>query len=398
MSNYINQVSDSLKNHISELANNPCLFLRNPNVDFSRKRKIDFKTFIGIMMNSGGATMSKELLDFFDFNKNTPSVSAFTQQRSKVLPEAFEYLFKSFTDDNLPTTNNYHGYRLIACDGSNLTIATNQKDPETFWERNQHGSIVNKLHLNAFYDVLNRIYTDVLVQTAADYNEFRACATMIDRSKLENVILVADRGYENYNIFAHAIEKGWKFAIRVKDKNSNGIASGLNLPPNDEFDIDITQIFSRKNTKTTKNAGYKWMPVNQVFDYLPRKSDKTYELSFRIIRFPIGSNSYEIIITNLDRNIFDVKKINNPIAELFDVSKQNIEILKENIYSSYKGKTITAFELFEEHQITGNYCRSQYAKALRELVEENRIKSKFTDGKNHIVSVLISKNCIIEFK
>lgn len=69
MSNYINQVSDSLKNHISELANNPCLFLRNPNVDFSRKRKIDFKTFIGIMMNSGGATMSKELLDFFDFTK-----------------------------------------------------------------------------------------------------------------------------------------------------------------------------------------------------------------------------------------------------------------------------------------------------------------------------------------
>ena len=265
--------------------------------------------------------MSKELLDFFDFDKNTPSVSAFTQQRSKVLPETFEYLFKSFTDDNLPTTNNYHGYRLIACDGSNLTIAANQKDPETFWERNQHGSIVNKLHLNAFYDVLNRIYTDVLVQTAADYNEFRACATMIDRSKLENVILVADRGYENYNIFAHAIEKGWKFAIRVKDKNSNGIASGLNLPPNDEFDIDITQIFSRKNTKTTKNAGYKWMPVNQVFDYLPRKSDKTYELSFRIIRFPIGSNSYEIIITNLDRNIFDVKKNKGNLS--FEMGNRN---------------------------------------------------------------------------
>ncbi len=93
---------------------------------------------------------------------------------------------------------------------------------------------------------------------SSDYNESRACATMIDRSKLENVILVADRGYENYNIFAHAIEKGWKFAIRVKDKNSNGIASGLNLPPNDEFDIDITQIFSRINTKTTKkNAGYR---------------------------------------------------------------------------------------------------------------------------------------------
>lgn len=38
----------------------------------------------------------------------------------------------------------------------------------------------------------------------------------------------------------------------------------------------------RKNTKTTKNAGYKWMPVNQVFDYLPRKSDKTKQVNFTI--------------------------------------------------------------------------------------------------------------------
>ena len=39
MSNYINQVSNSLKNHISELANIPCLFLRNPNVCIFRKNR-----------------------------------------------------------------------------------------------------------------------------------------------------------------------------------------------------------------------------------------------------------------------------------------------------------------------------------------------------------------------
>ena len=253
--------------------------------------------------------MSKELLDFFDFDKNTPSVSAFTQQRSKVLPEAFEYLFKSFTDDNLPTTNNYHGYRLIACDGSNLTIATNQKDPETFWERNQHGSIVNKLHLNAFYDVLNRIYTDVLVQTAADYNEFRACATMIDRSKLENVILVADRGYENYNIMSHAIEKGWKFLIRIKDVHSNGIASGLELPQTAVFDMDINLILTRNQTKSKKQAGYKFMPTVQTFDYLPIGSKEDYPISFRIARFKIADDSYETVITNLDRFCFSAEKL-----------------------------------------------------------------------------------------
>ena len=68
MSNFIERVTNSLKNEISELADNPCLFLRNPGTDFSRNRKIDFKTFIGITMNSGGCTMGKELLDYFNFD------------------------------------------------------------------------------------------------------------------------------------------------------------------------------------------------------------------------------------------------------------------------------------------------------------------------------------------
>ena len=107
MSNYIETITESLRNLISELSDNPSLFLKNPQKDFTRNRKIDFKTFIGITMNSGGATMSKELLDYFDFEVSTPTVSAYTQQRSKVLPEAFEYLFKTFTKENLPHQIHY---------------------------------------------------------------------------------------------------------------------------------------------------------------------------------------------------------------------------------------------------------------------------------------------------
>ena len=69
--------------------------------------------------------MGKELLDYFNFDTNTPTVSAYTQQRAKVLPEAFEYLFKSFTAANIRNTHNYRGFKLIACDGSNLSIAYN---------------------------------------------------------------------------------------------------------------------------------------------------------------------------------------------------------------------------------------------------------------------------------
>lgn len=309
MSNYIRNINDSMTNLISELSKNPSLFLKNPKKDFTRNRKIDFKTLIGITMNSSGGTMRKELLDFFDFDVNTPTVSAYSQQRSKVLPEAFEYLFRMFTEENLPIAKEYLGHRLIACDGSNLSIATNPDDPETAWKNNQYDNVMNKLHLNAFYDISNRIYTDILIQTASEYNEARACVAMIKKSTLKNVILIADRGYENYNIMAHIINKGWKFVIRIKDINSNGIASGLKLPKCDVFDRDITLVFTRKNTKETKAAGYRWMPANQMFDYLPPKSEKTYELSFRIVRFPIGEDSYEVIVTNLDRFQFSVEKI-----------------------------------------------------------------------------------------
>ncbi len=64
MSNYINKVTHSLTRLISEVSENPSLFVRNPKSDFTRNRKINFKKFVGITMNSGGGTMSKELLDY----------------------------------------------------------------------------------------------------------------------------------------------------------------------------------------------------------------------------------------------------------------------------------------------------------------------------------------------
>ena len=166
-------------------------------------------------MNSGGATMSKELLDFFDFNKNTPSVSAFTQQRSKVLPEAFEYLFKSFTDDNLPTTNNYHGYRLIACDGSNLTIATNQKDPETFWERNQE--IAEKV--GDFYMLPSSIHETLIVPKDAgmEFKELEQMVQEVNQTQVAPGERLSDHVYE-YDAKEHELFRSDRAEERAKQK------------------------------------------------------------------------------------------------------------------------------------------------------------------------------------
>jgi IS4 transposase len=108
---------------------------------------------------------------------------------------------------------------------------------------------------------------------------------------------------------AHAINKDWKFVIRIKDVNSNGIASGLKLPQSNTFDTDISLTFTRSQTKAAKNSGYKFMPTVQSFDYLPIKSKDTYTIKFRIARFAISDDSYELLITNLDRSEFSTDEL-----------------------------------------------------------------------------------------
>jgi three-Cys-motif partner protein len=112
-------------------------------------------------------------------------------------------------------------------------------------------------------------------------------------------------------------------------------------------------------------------------------------------------NDFANVGTIFDGNntyTFDAKKFDDKKNELFDTKSDNINKLKEDIYKSHKNKTLTAFDLFEEHQTTGLYCRSHYVEALRRLVEEKKLLSKFTDAKNHKKSVLISKDCILSFK
>ena len=104
------------------------------------------------------------------------------------------------------------------------------------------------------------------------------------------------------------------------------------------------------------------------------------------------------IFDGINTYTFDVKKILNPIEELFDAASENIDVLKEKLYMEYKGREISALDLFEEHQQKGLYCRKHYTEALRRLVAEERLSAVYQDNKQHKVSVLLIKDCILRFK
>jgi len=138
-------------------------------------------------------------------------------------------------------------------------------------------------------------------------NEKRAMCDMVDRFKSDKkTIFIADRGYENYNLFAHVEKRGMYYLIRVRDIDSSGILSGLKLPKEESFDIHVSYTLTTKQTKEVKadKEKFKFVPHTSTFDYLTDEC-KFYDISFRIARFPISEDSFECVITNLPKNEFD---------------------------------------------------------------------------------------------
>ncbi|WP_246240360.1 transposase [Anaerocolumna sedimenticola] len=267
----------NLSNIISAMQASSDLFVKQPGKDFIRNRKLTFSQSINFFLCMGGNTIRKELLDFFNYDSDCVSSSAFSQQRAMILPEAIDFLFHSFTE-SFTQLATYQGFRLIACDGSDLAITYNPKDMTTYRrhnsiEKNEKG--YNQLHLNALYDLENRIYLDAIIQPGRHPNETQALRDMMEHSKLdERTILMADRGYESYNILAHAQEKGWNYLIRVKDLGSHGILTNLPLPDTEEFDCKLSLILTKKQTKEIKAhpEQYRYLTNNKF----PRQKGGVY--------------------------------------------------------------------------------------------------------------------------
>ena len=310
-------VKRALNDAIQTITDYKWLYSARPGKDNTRNRKFPFRKMVSSILAFRGGTLNREIMDFFGLDPNVGTSSAFIQQRAKILPEAFEHLFRHFTS-KVDENKLYQGLRLLAVDGSDLQIAANPVDPDSYYPGVNGQKAYNLLHINAMYDLLQHTYTDAVIQKSRNADESRALTDMVDRSGIERALLLADRNYESYNNLAHIQEKGWYFLIRIKD-NTNGITAGLTLLDKDEYDVPFLMHLTRKQTNSVKQLlkdknHYKRISSTQRFDYLPqtsRKHDPTafYDLSFRIVRFPISDTMCETIITNLNAEQYPLSEI-----------------------------------------------------------------------------------------
>ena len=309
MSSQIQAVKEKLNSAIAQLCETSWMFAKDPTRNFTRERKLPLREVISVLLCMEGGSLTGELLRYFGCSQHTASSSAFIQQRQKINEFAFPSLFDLFVR-NTDQNSLYKGYRLLAADGSDIQIPTDPKHADSYFPGTNGQAPYSLLHLDAVYDLLQHTYMDATVCGRRDWNEKGVLCNMVDRSSIAKALLIADRGYESYNLMAHIQEKGWKYLIRIKDIHSSGIAAGLDLPDGDEFDIWFHFHFTKRQTAEAKQLlnnkqKYKWISASHPFDFLPLTSKKHdplsfYYLPFRVVRFKISHSSYETVITNLD--------------------------------------------------------------------------------------------------
>ena len=307
------KVKSTLWAVVDAMACNTSLFVKNPEKDFTRDRKLGFVQLIHFFLCMGSGCINHELMKYFYFLPDeVPTASAFIRQRAKLLPETFHHILTQF-NLRFPTKGLWGRYSLIAADGCEFNIARNPQDPSTFHPasgRSKKG--FNSLHTISLYDLLSRRYLDVVIQPGRHKNEFAALCQLIDRYIYGGCpIFVADRGFASHNVFAHALEKGCFFAIRAKDVNTRRLLAADSLPQQIDKWVDV--IFTRSNSKKKRlhpelAPFYRYICKAVPFDFIT-DSCPEYPMRLRVVRFQIAEGVYENIITNLPSDEFSLEQI-----------------------------------------------------------------------------------------
>ena len=260
---------------------------------------------------------------------------------------------------------------------------------KSWMKQSQSGKIYNECPSVLFIDPFGykAIHTDVLTDFMKSWgNE----VFIFVNSKRINAALENGKFYENmHNLFPTVLED-----VRAKIRDGGSLSQRLKVIIDGigkEFERKLGHVFytafkfEEEDIRTTSH-----------FILHVTKGPKGYELIKQIYNdfdnvgaaFDAESNTYtfDAKMDNRPRNMFEEELRLAPIDKLGD-----------ELWEKYAGRTITAEKLFNDEQMTTKFCRTHYAMALRNLYSRGVVLSRFTDGKNHVKSVLINNDCILTF-
>ena len=282
-----NDILAKLKNAIRSVSDNIQNYVSNPG-DFSRNGKLPADVLMEFLIGQGSRSTRNELIDAFSYSKDHPSAPALVQKRAKLSPAALRDVLYRFNQSLEPSSSSAD-YRFFAF----------------------------SVHLTAFHDLDYNRYSDAVIQPISQKDEYGAFSTIVDRHPLPasaKAVFIADRGFCSYNNMAHVMQRGQFFLFRAKDIHSKGLLHHIDFPSDDEFDVSVSLVIVRRQSKklSVPDGYVRFVNKDTSFDFLEYGSDGFFVLPLRVVRFKLSSGDYEALVTNLpvdDFSFDELKKL-----------------------------------------------------------------------------------------
>ena len=313
------------------------------------------------------------------------SKPGYLKQRMKLNPLAFYELYRhhnrNFYAD--PGFSVFHGYLVLAADGSGINIPTTRETLETFGTSSRKGTKPQaSIGLGCLYDVMNRMILESDC-CKCKFDEMRLAEEQIDRvsetiGASQPFLVVMDRGYPSTAAFIRMMEKGVLFLARLKSSDYKKEQSSLSFP---DTWVDIRLDKSRINH-------YKGTDIGQRMEELGH-------ITLRMVKVPLPEGKEEVLITNLPSETFDSRRI----AELYHM-RWGIETAYETLKDRLQIENFTGTRpvLLLQDIYSTIYVSNLAEDIIRDAKAELDEKEKHRKHKmmvNRTLSIGILKNDLI---
>jgi len=305
------------------------------------------------------------------------SKSAFVQVRKKIDPEIFKHLnnklITEFYTDNDASIKLWRGFRLLAVDGSRLTLPNTEELKNEYGQtNNQYPSGIVQAKVSVLYDVLNNYVLDGKL-TSVSVGEIASALNHLDYTSPKDLIIY-DRGYPCFQLIFEHYRRNIDFVIRAK-KNFNHQTMAFFTSGKI---TRIIKIYPGTNTKISDK------PYN----------NQTYKM-VRLVRVELPNGEPEILITSL----LDTKKYPSKIFKSLYFQRWGVE----KFYDEFKNKLKAEyFSGYSKNSILQDFYAALFVSNIQSLIvgeinEELQLnkKTKYVYKVNNNLSYGLLKDRIV---
>jgi hypothetical protein len=333
---------------------------------FTRSRKLNFKTLITFLLNHRKGATQTELDRFFaqHLDDDTPrchiTKSACIQARKHLSHEAFIELNHGFVDTlygrKSSALKRWHGYRVCAVDGCQLRLPREAVLQKQFGYQSPTPSDAKQpmALASVYYDAVNQLVLDAeLTQT---HESERYCAAQHLAVSNDKDLVLYDRGYNAFWLYAYHQDIGRKFCMRARVDRDNRVSAFVDSGKEEAF---VTYTPNRNSRSQCDEMNLSDAPI-----------------TLRLIRVDLP-NETEVLVTNLmDEKRYPAREFKRlyhlrwGVEEFFKRLKYHQEV--ENL----SGKSVrVVLQDFHARILAGNLTAA-LALAGNRCLEKSRNKNK----------------------